>query len=110
MYGSKFHPLNIQVAHAHALPSDCVVNLLHTACRSAAAQLNPAAAAPSPQVLSPANVAATTADGDTAFQAVVAFNRPVVGSQSLQSLAGMLRSSGLEDGRYGCVLLDVSGY
>ena len=76
------------------------MNLLHTARRPAAAQLNPAAAALSPQALSPAGVTAAGANAKTAFQAVVAFNRPVVGSQSLQSLAGMLRSSGLENGRY----------
>ncbi len=53
------------------------------------------AASPSPQAASQSTVA-----GDrVSFSGTVAFDRPVVGAQSLQSLAGMMYSGGVTNGR-----------
>ena len=57
---------------------------------------DPQAASPSPQATSPSGGGAGQG---ASFSGVVAFDRPVVGAQSLQSLAGMMYSGGLSNGR-----------
>lgn len=71
-------------------------------CRPASVQLTPPAAA------APSSSGLPSAEVELRFTAVVAFNRPVVGSQALQSLAGMLRSSGLTAGGSALPLLLLS--
>ncbi len=53
------------------------------------------AASPSLQAASPSGVAGQS----VSFSGTVAFDRPVVGAQSLQSLAGMMYSGGVTNGR-----------
>ncbi len=55
----------------------------------------PEAASPSPQAASKSEVAGQR----VSFSGTVAFDRPVVGAQSLQSLAGMMYSGGVTNGR-----------
>ena len=60
-------------------------------------------ASPDPQAASSSPPAASPSGGGAgqgaSFSGVVAFDRPVVGAQSLQSLAGMMYSGGLSNGR-----------
>lgn len=53
------------------------------------------AASPSPQAASQSS----TASERVSFSGTVAFDRPVVGAQSLQSLAGMMYAGGVTNGR-----------
>ena len=61
------------------------------------------AASPSPEAASPSTQAAslTTGQGAT-FSSTVAFDRPVVGTQSLQSFTGMMYTGGVTNGGYDC--------
>ena len=74
--------------------------------------INPLAASPVPEAQSPdarglspqtqveSGESGSGSSQQATFAAELSFNRPVVGAQSLQSLAGMLYSDGVTDGRY----------
>ncbi|DBA74527.1 TPA: hypothetical protein ACH3X2_000982 [Trebouxia sp. C0005] len=64
--------------------------------------LGPLAGSPAPEAASPSPQAAsqsTAAGQRVTFSGTVAFDRPVVGAQSLQSLAGMMYAGGVANGR-----------
>ena len=66
--------------------------------------LGPLAGSPAPEAASPSPQAAsqsTAAGQRVTFSGTVAFDRPVVGAQSLQSLAGMMYAGGVANGRCG---------